>query len=626
MIVPVLVAIALPLGAQDGALPRAAAVREPYSAARLALVRDVTEAAISPDGKRLAFVTDITGALELWTVPAEGGWPVQLSALGEQASQVEFSPDGKKVLFASDFGGDERPDLYMVDAEGGEPANITQSTRAETSPAFSPDGGRLAYLADPDRPFVFELFVRDFVLGTDTRLTFENENVHFPVWSKDGRTLAVTRSGDDAHGPLLLLDARTGEKTLVPPPAGGEILIPQSFSPAIRGAESGEKILLCLTRDEKGFFQLYLLNLQTKAGRFLTQGVWDVEDAHWNAKEGIFYTRNEAGRSSLWRKRSPDGVPERLLPAEGRIEGFDVADSGKRLAFVRSDSRRAADVWVLNPLLKTQTRATDSQLGGIKPELLSAAQPVSYPSFDGRLIHGLFLPPRRPLRGTPPPVVVVAHGGPDWQIFDDFSPMRQALAEAGFAVFAPNFRGSAGFGREFLAANRKDWGGGDRRDILEGVKYLAAKGLVDPKRAGITGGSYGGYTTLYALARNEGEWKAGAAAYGMPDLVLDYEISKDRFADWYHTQMGNPKDDAELFKERSPITYLENIKAPLLVFQGKNDTNVPLAEAELIHDRLKSLGRDVGLIVYPDEGHGFTKRKNRTDYYTRLVAFFTEKL
>lgn len=612
-------AAALAAGWASAAAP-APAEREPYSAQRLALVRDVTAAKLSPDGRAVAFVTDITGALEAWTVPAEGGWPTQLSSLGEQVSELEFSPDGKKLLLVSDFGGDERPDLYLVDAEGGELVNLTRSTRAETSPAFSPDGRRLAFLADPQRPFVYELFVRDLASGAERQLTREDENLHFPTWGKDGKLLAVTRSGDDHHGPLLLIDADTGAKTEVPPPAGGEILIPHAFSPR------GEK-LLAATRDASGFFQLYLLDPATGKGEFLTRGDWDVEEADWHERLGIVYTRNEAGRSSLWSLRGPGAEPRRLLPPAGRIEAFDLASSTGRIAYVWSDSQHAPDVWVgaLPGPLRAR-RATSSQLGGVRPELLSKAQPVSYKSFDGRTIHALFLPPRRALRGSPPPLVVQAHGGPDWQIFDDFYPLRQALAEAGFAVFAPNFRGSSGFGRDFLAANRKDWGGGDRRDIIEGVKMLAAKGLIDPKRVGITGGSYGGYTTLYALARSEGEWKAGAAAYGMPDLVLDYEISKDRFADWYHTQMGNPKDDAALFKERSPITYLDRITAPLLIFQGKNDTNVPLAESELIHAKLKKAGRDVELVVYPDEGHGFTKRANRIDYYSRLVKFFSRAL
>jgi dipeptidyl aminopeptidase/acylaminoacyl peptidase len=265
-------------------------------------------------------------------------------------------------------------------------------------------------------------------------------------------------------------------------------------------------------------------------------------------------------------------------------------------------------------------------LGGVKSEELASGEIVSYPSFDGKTVSAIYLKPPVARLGTPPPLVVMVHGGPDWQSYDDFHPMRQSLAEAGFAVLAPNFRGSTGFGRAWLDANRKDWGGGDRKDLIAGADFLAARGEIDRARVGITGGSYGGYSTLYGLAKNKGEWAAGVAAYGMPDLALDYELSKSRFAPWYQTMMGNPKDDAALFKERSAITYLDDLKAPLLIFQGANDTNVPLAESELVYKRLKKLGRDVGLVVYPDEGHGFSRRKNLTDYYEKTTAFFADKL
>src|SRR5687767_1293077 len=132
--------------------------------------------------------------------------------------------------------------------------------------------------------------------------------------------------------------------------------------------------------------------------------------------------------------------------------------------------------------------------------------------------------------------------------------------------------------------------------------------------------------TLIALAKNKGEWAAGVEAYGMPDLVQDYELTKDRFADWYHTQMGSPQTEPELFRDRSAIHALDNVDVPLLIFQGANDTNVPRAESEHVYEKLKALNRTVELVVYPDEGHGFTKRANRSDYYRRTVEFFTKHL
>jgi dipeptidyl aminopeptidase/acylaminoacyl peptidase len=598
----------------------AAAQRAPISPRRLALQRDVTELRLSPDGRSVAFVTDITGALEAWTVSSRGGWPTQISALGEQVSELRYSPDGKKLIFQADFGGDERPDLYLVDAYGGELDNLTVSTRAETSPRLSPDGRSVAFLADGPKPFQFQLYTMSLSSRAPVQLTQETVSVRSPVWSPDGRTIAVTRTGDDQKGELMLVDpTRAGEPRVVNPPVSGGITIPQQFS-------ADSRLLLCLSRNEKGFLQLYLVDAGSGSGRFIGYDEWDVDQALFHPTAGIFFSRNEGGASALYRMRQPDSQPSQVLAARGRIEAFDVDDSGDLLGYLWSDSSHAPDAWVLDLRTGLRTPVTRSMTGGVSSDALSRARLFQYPSFDGRAATALFLPPATRRLGTPPPAVVLVHGGPDWQIYDDWSAERQSFAEAGIAVIAPNFRGSTGYGRDWLELNQKDWGGGDRRDLIEAVKFLAKSGEIDGQRVGITGGSFGGYMTLYALARNKGEWAAGAEAYGMPDLIQDYDLTKDRFGDWYATQMGTPTLDAKLFHERSAITYLDDLKAPLLIFQGANDTNVPKSESELIYQKLKAQGRDVELVVYPDEGHGFTKRKNRTDYYTRMVEFFAKRL
>lgn len=596
-----------------------ASARPAYSPKRLALVRNVTAVDGSPDGRTAYFVTDITGDLELWSVPAAGGWPVQLTDLGQQVTEPVVSPDGSRLAFASDYGGDERPDLFLLPAAGGEAKNLTVSTRAETSPVFSPDGTKLAFLADPVSPFLFQLFVLDLASGVERQLTREPENLHFPLWSPDGTKIAATRSGDDRSGPLILAWADgTGTRQIAPPVKGG-ILIPACWSP-------DGNTLLALAEDAAGFHRLYALDPLTGKGRFVGPTGWDIEKAYWKRDIGVVYSRNEAGASALYRMPTLDMEPERLTPARGRVEDFALNADGSQAFLVWSDSAHAPDVWRLDLATMERTQVTRSMLGGVEADELAPGEIITYNTFDGKDVRAVYLKPRENRLGTPPPLVVMVHGGPDWQSFDDFHPMRQSLAEAGFAVLAPNFRGSTGFGRKFLEANRRDWGGGDRQDLVEGVKFLAARGDIDPKRVGITGGSFGGYMTLYALAKNDGTWAAGVAAYGMPDLALDYELSKSRFMDWYHVQMGNPQKDAALFKERSAITYLEDLKAPLFIFQGANDTNVPEAEARLVYDRLKALGRDPGLVVYPDEGHGFTRRKNLSDYYTRTVDFFKKVL
>jgi dipeptidyl aminopeptidase/acylaminoacyl peptidase len=271
-------------------------------------------------------------------------------------------------------------------------------------------------------------------------------------------------------------------------------------------------------------------------------------------------------------------------------------------------------------------QVTFSLLGGVKPDELSRGEMAAYESFDKKKVHALYVAPRVARLGTPPPAVMYIHGGPNYQQSLSFDPLVQLLAESGFAVIAPNYRGSTGYGRAFEDANNKDWGGGDLKDVVAAVKHFAGRGAIDAKRVGITGGSYGGYMTLMALCREPDVFAAGVESYGMPDLVMDYLIARSRFADWYETEMGNPKRDAALFRERSPLPYLDDIKAPLLVFQGANDNNVPKAESDMLVAVLRELRKPHEYVVYDDEGHGFVRRKNVLDSSRRTAEFFVKHL
>lgn len=599
------------------ALP-AAAERAPYSPRRLAMARQVTAVQSSPDGRTAYYVTDITGALELWSVSADGGAPQQLTDLGERVLEPALSPDGRLLAFAADKGGDERPDLFLIPAEGGDPVPLAVSTRAESSPAFSPDGSSLAFLADPDAPFHFELFTLDLRSGRERRLTRERRSLHAPLWSPDGRALAAASSSDGRSGSLLLVAADGSSRRELAPPTRGGLMLPAAWSPDGRQ-------LLTLAEDDEGFRRLYVLDPRSGKGLFVGPKGWDVERAAWK-EDGLLFTRNEGGASALYRLKF-GGKATPLLPPAGRIEDCALDASGAKLLYVWSHGTRAPDVWRLDLRTGLNSQLTHSMPPGVRPDELALADMLEYKSFDGRRIRALHLAPRLARLGSPPPLVVIAHGGPDAQAGDEFSPLRQALVEAGFSVLVPNFRGSSGYGRRFLEANRKDWGGGDRRDLLAGVRHLAEQGQIDPRRVGLMGSSYGGYLTLYALARDEeGAWAAGVASSAMPDLALDYELSKPRFEQWYKARMGSPETDAELFRERSPVTHLEGLKAPLLLFHGAKDANVPQAGARAVYERLKAMGREPRLFVYHDEGHGFTRRRNLADHYEKVVAFFAETL
>jgi dipeptidyl aminopeptidase/acylaminoacyl peptidase len=612
-----------------------AADRRPYTAEQLTLIRNTSEGRISPDCKTVAFVSDVTGAPELWAVPVRGGWPVQLTDLNESVADVRWSPDGSWLIFTSDYGGNERRDLFRVPAGGGAVERLTDTKLSESELRVSPDGKRLAFTADPDADFDFQLHVMDLATKKVVRLTKEPVKVQSPLWSPDGRTIAVTRSGDDQKGDLLLIDADTGAKVVVGPPVKGTILRPGTFAP-------DGKSLALIAPNAAGFDQLAVLKLDDRpeegkpprpdgTPRFIGPADWDVYESLWT-RAGLWFLRNEGGAGSLCLLDSPDAKYQTVVPARGMIHTLSADAAGRRLAILREDMTRPADAWLMDVAPEKGSRADSlrqvkfSLLGGVKPEELSPGEMVTYESFDKTKIHTLFVKPKSARLGSPPPAVVYVHGGPNAQQTLSFDPFVQLLAEEGFGVIAPNYRGSTGYGRAFEDANNKDWGGGDLKDLLAAVKHFSGRGDIDPKRVGITGGSYGGYMTLLALAKEPDVFAAGAEYYGMPDLVMDYLLSKSRFGDWYETEMGNPKRNAALFRERSPLLYLDDIKAPLLVFQGANDNNVPKAESDLLAAILKELHKPYEYVVYDDEGHGFTRRKNVLDSSKRTVAFFVKHL
>lgn len=608
--------------------------RPAYTPGQLNLARHNTESRLSPDGKTVAFVSDITGFLELWTVDATGGWPRQLSNLGEQVTDIRWSHDSKWIIFSSDYGGNERGDLFRVPAAGGRVDKLTDTKLTEIQPRFSPDDKQLAFVSDPDpdRPFLFQLMVMDLATRKSRALTHEPVNTQFPVWSPDGKTVAVTRSGDDQKGELLLVDAGSGTKFVVEPTMKGGYMLAKQFSP-------DGKQLLVLARNKAGFMQVAMLDLETASGKlpkprgpavFFGPANWDVTAVKWSA-DGFHFLLNEGGATSLQFLKSPKDRPQVILPADGVLRDLTIDKTGKNLAILREDVRRPADVWVGETRPGARhglplKQITFSLMAGVKSENLAKGEMIRYESFDKLPIHALVIKPRVNRLGTPAPAVVYVHGGPNGQRTMAFDPFLQTLSEAGFVVIAPNYRGSTGYGKAFEDANNKDWGGGDLKDLVAAVRFFAAKGEIDPKRVGITGGSYGGYMTLMALCKTPDVWAAGVERYGMPDLVMDYLLSKSRFPEWYETEMGTPKTHAKLFRERSPLPYLDDIKSPLMIFQGANDTNVPRSESDLLVAVLKELKKPHEYIIYDDEGHGFTKRKNLVDVSRRTVAFFTKEL
>jgi dipeptidyl aminopeptidase/acylaminoacyl peptidase len=233
---------------------------------------------------------------------------------------------------------------------------------------------------------------------------------------------------------------------------------------------------------------------------------------------------------------------------------------------------------------------------------------ISYPSFDGREIPAWLYRPRNSDGRSP--VVVAIHGGPEAQERPVYSPVYQYLVSRGIAVLATNIRGSTGYGKSYQRLIQRDWGGGDMQDWEHAAKWLRAQDWVDSDRLGVWGGSYGGFAVLTCVTRLPEYWAAAVDIFGPSNLITFAKAVPPTWRRMMKKFVGDPDEDADLLRERSPLTYIDNVQTPLLVIQGANDPRVVKSESDQLVEKLRSLGRTVEYIVFEDEGHGFTKRKN----------------
>lgn len=255
---------------------------------------------------------------------------------------------------------------------------------------------------------------------------------------------------------------------------------------------------------------------------------------------------------------------------------------------------------------------------------LGKAEFITYKSFDGLTIPAFLVLHNG--RWERRPSVVWVHGGPWWEAGDEWSAAIQALSVAGFHVLCPNFRGSTGYGSDFVRMNIGDPGGGDMQDVFYGVRYLYEIGLVDDERVGIAGASYGGFMTFLAMTKYPDVWKAGAAIVGVTDWVEDYELADAAFRHFTEQLLAKPQEKPELFRDKSPINFVHQIKAPILVWHRANDTRCPLQPVEKFVEKLKELGKQHEFYVIEGEGHGVQKVENCVKQYKTVTDFLLRHL
>ena len=580
----------------------------------------------SLDGQRIAYISNASGRLNLWVMQADGSSARQLLSSNDRQAEPVWSVDGTQIVYTQDTGGDEMYDLYAVSADGDTPKDLTQTPQvSETSPLFSRDGAWLAFSSKAKASPWRDVAVMEWKTGTVRQLTHEADpkaTWSIAAWSPDGRYIYATRVVEREDGDVYRIEVKSGEAQKLTSHAGKVLISVSDISP-------DGKTLLVTSNEKGGYSNVALMDVAAKSMHWVTDTQWEAESGKFSPNGNRFtYTLNADGRTTIeFVETKTSHASDYAVP--GGLNNDAVSPTGFRndgsYLFAHQDSTHAPNLYLLTPggALKQITHLASSAQASV---VVPGSQLVTYKSFDGLMISAYMWVPFGLKRDGAAPAVVMPHGGPTGQTLDSFNARAMLLVSRGYVVIAPNVRGSTGYGKEFQRANFKDLGGGDLKDEIAAVDFLKASGYVDAKKVGIFGGSYGGFMTLMAIGKTPDVWAAAVDEYGILDWYTMLAHEDASLQAYEKTLLGDPVQDRSVYEEASPIKYIRNERAPLLVLQGDRDIRVPKEEAVQLVAILKKQGSTVDAVYYPEEGHGFIKREDQLDELTRSVAWFDKYL
>jgi len=603
-----------------------ARVEKTLTIEKLYMTRQVGGSTWAPDGKTVAFISNLSGRNNLWLVPSEGGWPTQLTVSDQRQSSPTWSPDGKWIAYISDYDGDEQWDIFLVSPKTGQVVNITNTREiAEVSPAWSPDGRYLAYMVKPKTSSVFEIDVYDTVLRDVKHLTTgtakDRMNVS-PIWSSDGTFIVYTQEqskGTDSN--VFLVEIAGARSTLLTPHDGEHTYSANDISP------DGETVLIT-SNAGNGYDNAGLLDIGSKKIHWITQDKWEISGDGFTPAGGKFltYSANVDGNTDIY-MYDLASAKARILALPKGVNFTTASPSpftrdNSLLLYYHNGPTAPGDLWVYHVADGKSYQLTSSLVGGVRSETMVEPYLVHYPSNDGKWTVSAFVyVPFNLPRNAEHPAIVYVHGGPTSQSMNSFNRFVQYMVNQGYVVIAPNYRGSTGYGKEFRQANLFDMGGGDLQDVLAAADWIKQTGYVDPKKLILMGGSYGGYMTMMGVTKAPEMWAAGVPIVPFVNWFTEIQHEDPVLQQSDLATMGDPVKNKALYEDRSPINFVAQIKAPLYLLAGGNDPRCPKEEAQQVVDAIRKRGGVAEYKVYENEGHGFARVENQIDAYKRVADF-----
>lgn len=607
----------------------------------------------------LIITTRFANVAQLHRVRSALGMREQLTWGTEPLTTVWSHPyDANVLLFGRDKGGDENRQIWLRNLAAGEERLLTDGKSRHGSPVFARDGRRIAFSGNARDASSTDIYMTDVEVGGVPRLVIAggSEALSVEDWATDDKRIAFIRYRSAADSELVVADVTTGVQTrlepLPPPPApvakgrksraaareAAAVPGPVSVAQA-RFSKDGRGIYFISDRGGE-FLELRYRDMYTGVEQSLTPDArWDVERFDQSPDgQYIAYTQNEAGTDRLVLHATATRASVLLppLPAGSVIQHIGFDRSSRQLAVSLENAQSPRDVYVYTldaaaPLPQvTLARWTQSEVGPIDRSKAVPALPIQFPTWDTvgsspRLISGFVYKPATP---GPHPVLIRIHGGPESQYRPRWDAFTQYLVnELGYAVVAPNVRGSSGYGRTFLRLDDGRLREDAVRDIGSLLVWIGLQPDLDRSRVVAMGGSYGGYMTLASMVNYGDRLAGGIDVVGISSFVTFLTNTAGYRRDLRRVEYGDERDpDMRLFLQGiSPLNNAAAIKKPLLVVQGLNDPRVPYTESEQMVARLRGSGGEVWYLAARDEGHGFRKKPN-VDAYLLTVSQFLRRL
>jgi dipeptidyl aminopeptidase/acylaminoacyl peptidase len=609
--------------------------QQSLSIEKLYMTRAVGASTWSPDGKTIAFISNISGRNNIWLVPAEGGWPTQLTVSDQRQTQPAWSPDGKWIAYMSDYDGDEQWDIFLVSPKTGMVVNLTHTREiAEEHPTWSADGRYLAYMVKPRTSSVFEIDVYDTLMRDTKHVTTDTPKDRMnvdPIWSRDGRLMVYTQEqakGTDSN--IFIADVATGKSTLLTPHQGEKLYRANDVSPAL--IHDGGEVLIT-SNANNGYENVGLLGFVDKGAqrpaeiKWLSHDKWEIDGGTFSPDgKHVTWTANVDGFVNIYLHDLVTGKTTSLPLPKGvnTLGGSQSAFTrdGSRLLYYRDGPTSPRDVWVYSLAPAKSHQVTHTLVAGVLSEDMVEPFLVHYPSQDGKWTISAFVyMTYNMVRNGQNAAVVYVHGGPKSQTVNSFSRFIQHIVNQGYMVIAPNYRGSTGYGKDFEDANLFDMGGGDLQDVLAAADWIQQTGYVDPKKIALMGGSYGGYLTMMGMTKAPEVWAAGVPIVPFVNYFTEIENEDPVLREMDLATMGDPVKNKALYEDRSPVFFIDKIKAPLLLLAGGNDPRCPKSETQQVVDAVTKQGGKAEYKIYDNEGHGFARIENQIDAYKRVSDF-----